>query len=81
MDKRTMAGMIRRNCHLILEGDESISDLHSAILYLHQHTYDKCYNLDLGPETFMDSLVPDTTKLILRARTRKVTDVKIDKRL
>ena len=75
IDKRTMVNMIKRNGHLVLEGDESTTDLHTALLYLRQHTYMKCHNPGLGDP--MEALIPDPSVLAIRSlRSRNVESVR-----
>lgn len=71
IEKRTMISMIRRNGHLTLEGDESTTDLHTALLYLRQHTYMRCHNPGLG--VAIEALIPDTSVLTVKStRSRNV---------
>jgi hypothetical protein len=57
LHKNHMISIIRRNGHLVLEGDETTDDLKLALLYLRPHTIDKCRRYDLGVP--IETLIPD----------------------
>ena len=76
MHKTHMKTIIRRNGHLVIEGDETTDELRTALLYLRQHIYLKCEYPDKGIP--IEALIPDISVLAVRsirtpnARTRTV---------
>jgi hypothetical protein len=56
---------IKLNGHLVMEGDETVTDLREALLYLRQHTLRHCHRPELG--TPIGVIVPDITELTGRS--------------
>lgn len=59
--KASMKSIIKRNGHLILEGNESKEDLRIALIYLCGHFRTECHRPELG--TPIEELVLDITWL------------------
>lgn len=74
LTKAHMKTIILRNGHLGLEGDESIDELRTALMYLRQHTYQKCVYPGMG--TPIEALIPDISVLTAKStRSRNVKNV------
>jgi hypothetical protein len=64
-----MISIIQRNGYLIVTGEESPAELRTALLYLRQHTYVKCWHPDSGVP--IESLLPDIGVLTVRSTRSK----------
>ena len=69
-----LRAIIREHGHLQLDGTEKIQDLRDALMFLSQHTHDKCHRQHYGEP--IESLLPDLTALAPRTYAKKsVTNV------
>lgn len=69
LNKTHMKTIIRRNGHLHIVGDETADELRTALLYLRQHTLNRCAYPMIG--TPIEALIPDISVLNARStRTR-----------
>lgn len=69
---------IQVNGHLKMEGNETITELREALLYLRQHTLAHCHRPEFG--TPIAVIIPDITELTGRSQGRiPVSKVKLNK--
>jgi len=64
-----MERYIKSNGHLILEGDETTSEIREALLYLRQHTQMHCMRPEFG--TPIEAFIPDISVLTGNSTGRK----------
>lgn len=78
-----LAMMIRKNGHLILEGDETTDELRTALMYLSVcHGQADCHRPGLGIP--IDILLPNTNALVERSPRRppakkRIVDIKSER--
>jgi hypothetical protein len=60
-----MRGMIKSHGHLLLEGDETKSELMEALTNLRHHTWERCQRPWLGT-TSIEALLPDIAEIYER---------------
>jgi len=56
------------NGHLVMEGNETTTELREALLYLRQHTYRNCHRPELG--TPIEVFTPDISVLVGKSTGR-----------
>lgn len=79
MHKNHMRSIVRRNGHLVVEGDETSEELRMALTFLRRHTIDKCHAPHMGMP--IEALIPDTSVLAVKSTksARATVDIRSER--